>query len=313
MCEAPRVSVVIPVFNSASTVTVLVERINRVLDSIACSHEIILINDGSRDDTWRRLVTLASRSPGYQVIDMMRNYGQHNAILAGIRHARGELIVTMDDDLQHPPEEIPTLLASLTDAVDVVYGTPLAEQHGLWRDLASRFTKLALSSAMGAVTARQVSAFRIFRTKLRGAFAEYNGPFVSIDVLLTWATTCFCSVPVSHHPRSTGASQYTFGKLVTHALNMMTGFSTWPLRAASLVGFAFTLLGMAVLCFVVVAYIVNGGSVPGFSFLASMLAIFSGAQMFALGIMGEYLSRIHFRTMDRPAYAVREHIFGPTA
>jgi glycosyltransferase involved in cell wall biosynthesis len=313
MDGAPRVSVVVPVFNSAATLGTLVERIGRVLDSAGCTHEVILVNDGSRDDTWDRLLALAAERPGMQILDMMRNYGQHNALLAGIRHARGEIIVTMDDDLQHPPEEIPTLLRVLADGYDVVYGSPVAEQHGLWRDLASRLTKLALTSAMGATTARQVSAFRVFRTPLRRAFATYNGPFVSVDVLLTWATTRFRSVAVNHQPRAVGVSHYTLGKLVTHALNMLTGFSTWPLRAASLVGFGFTLLGLVVLCFVVVTYVLRGGSVPGFPFLASIIAIFSGAQMFALGIMGEYLSRIHFRTMERPAYTIREHIVGPGA
>jgi len=308
-----RLSIVVPVYNSAGTVRMLVERIGRVLCDGDWTHEIVLINDGSRDDTWKCLVDLASERPDLQVLDMMRNYGQHNALLAGIRHARGDIIVTMDDDLQHPPEEIPKLLAALAGGYDVVYGVPAAEQHGLWRDLASQLTKLALSSVMDARTARHVSAFRAFRTEMRKAFAAYNGPFVSIDVLLTWATSRFGSVIVTHQARLIGDSQYTVRKLATHALNMMTGFSTWPLRIASLVGFTFTLLGLSVLCFVIVNYFVRGSSVPGFPFLASIVAIFSGAQMFALGIMGEYLSRIHFRTMDRPAYTVREHISGSRA
>jgi undecaprenyl-phosphate 4-deoxy-4-formamido-L-arabinose transferase len=173
--------------------------------------------------------------------------------------------------------------------------------------MGSQITKLALQTAMSAETARHVSAFRILRTHLRDGFATYGGPFVSIDVLLTWSTTRFSHVVVRHEPRQVGRSNYTFRKLVTHALNMMTGFSTLPLQIASLVGFVFTLFGLAVLAVVLVTYIVNGGStVPGFAFLASIIAIFSGAQLFALGIMGEYLARIHFRTMDRPTYFVRE-------
>ena len=140
------------------------------------------------------------------MLDMMRNYGQHNALLAGIRHARGEVIVTMDDDLQHPPEEIPKLLAPIAKGYDVVYGSPLEEQHGVCRDLASRLTKLALSSVLGATTARHVSAFRAFRTELREAFATFDGPFVSIDVLLSWATTRFSFVDVAHRARSIGDS-----------------------------------------------------------------------------------------------------------
>ena len=160
---------------------------------------------------------------------------------------------------------------------------------------------------MSAETARHVSSFRAFKTRIRDAFAAYGGPYVSIDVLLTWGSTQFDHVKVRHEPRKAGASTYTFRMLVTHALNMMTGFSTLPLQIASLIGFLFTLFGFAVLFVVLAAYVANGGSsVPGFAFLASIIAIFSGAQLFALGIIGEYLARMHFRSMDRPAYLIRE-------
>jgi len=128
---------------------------------------------------------------------------------------------------------------------------------------------------------------------------------VSIDVLLTWATTRFAAVTVEHHPRRVGQSAYTLRKLITHALNMMTGFSTLPLQLASLIGFGFTVFGLLVLAYVIGRFAINGGSVPGFPFLASIVAIFSGAQLFALGIIGEYLARAHFRLMDKPAYTVR--------
>ena len=234
----------------------------------------------------------------------MRNYGQHNALLCGIRAAKYEVIVTMDDDLQHSPEEIPRLLARLDEGFDVVYGTPENEQNGLMRAIASRITRLALRSAIGAEVAKNVSAFRIFRTQLRDAFAGYQTPFVSIDVLLTWATTRFGATTVPFQQRHSGASNYTFRKLVRHALDMMTGFSTAPLQLASLIGFACTLFGIGVFFYVFVRYCLEG-SVPGFPFLASIIAIFSGAQLFALGVIGEYLARMHFRTMNRPVYFVR--------
>jgi undecaprenyl-phosphate 4-deoxy-4-formamido-L-arabinose transferase len=158
---------------------------------------------------------------------------------------------------------------------------------------------------MGIDIARKVSAFRAFRTQVRDAFNRYQGPFVSIDVLLTWGTTSFAAVPVRHDPRWIGVSHYTFGKLITHAINMMTGFSVLPLRISSLIGFCFTLLGILVLAYVVGRYLIEGGSVPGFPFIASIIAVFSGAQLFALGIFGEYLARIHFRTMERPPYVIR--------
>jgi glycosyltransferase involved in cell wall biosynthesis len=216
------------------------------------------------------------------------------------------VLITMDDDLQHPPEEIPKLLTVLAQGYDVVYGRPAQEQHGLLRDMASLTTKLALQNVMGAEIAAQVSAFRVFRREVTGAFEHYEGAYVSIDVLLTWGTNRFTATPVRHEARKQGASGYTFRKLFRHAMNMMTGFTTVPLQIASLVGFTFTVFGFGVLCYVLVKYLLYGSPVPGFPFLASIVALFSGAQLFALGIMGEYLARMHFRSMQKPPYVVRE-------
>ena len=304
-------SVVVPVFNSGESLPRLVDRLAPVLRATGERHELVLVNDGSRDNSWSVIKQLAARHPWIQGIGLMRNYGQHNALLAGIRAASFSIIVTMDDDLQHPPEELPKVLARLTPEIDVVYAPPEHEQHGLLRDLASLITKLALQGAMGAKTARDISAWRVFRTHLRDASASYHSPIVSIDVLLTWGTTKFTSVRVRHDPRAVGKSNYTVGGLVRHALNMMTGFSTLPLQLASIIGFAFTLFGFGVLLFVIARYMVSGETVAGFPFLASIIAIFAGAQLFALGIIGEYLARIHFRTMDRPTYVVRSSIGKP--
>lgn len=306
--RATSVSVVVPVYNSEATLASLTERLDAELRGRVGALELILVNDGSRDRSWPVVLELANRYPWVRGIDLKRNYGQHNALLCGIRAAKHDVIVTMDDDLQHPPEEIPKLLAILGEGADVVYGTPREEQHDFLRNLASRVTKIALQSTMGAETARKVSAFRAFRTSIREAFEDYRSPFVSIDVLLTWGSTRFASLPVEHQPRAAGVSNYTFRKLVIHAINMMTGFSTLPLQMASIIGFTFTLVGIGVLIYVVGRYFIQGGSIPGFPFLASTIAIFSGAQLFALGIIGEYLARMHFRMMERPTYAVREHV-----
>jgi glycosyltransferase involved in cell wall biosynthesis len=301
-----RISVVIPVYRSETILPELARRLESVLGAIAENFELILVNDCSPDRSWDVISKLAEQYSWIQPINLMRNYGQHNALLCGIRAARYEIIVTMDDDLQHPPEEIPKLLAVLAGGFDVVYGTPEREQHGLGRDFASWVTKLALQNVMGAEVARQVSAFRVFRAEVARAFAHYQGAFVAIDVLLTWGTNRFAYTTVRHEPRKVGSSGYTLRKLVTHAINLMTGFSTLPLQFASLVGFLFTLFGIAVLVYVLSRFLLLGGSVPGFPFLASIIALFSGAQLFALGIIGEYLARMHFRMMDRPSYVVRE-------
>lgn len=299
-------SVVIPVYNGAQSLPTLISRLEPVLSRLTGAYEAILVNDGSRDNSWDVICRLAHTYTWVRGINLMRNYGQHNALLCGIRAARHDLIVTLDDDLQHPPEEIPTLLDKLAEGYDVVYGTPQHEHHGLWRVLASQITKLALQTAMGVEAARNVSAFRVFRTPLRDAFASYSDPFVSIDVLLTWGTTRFAAVPVRHDQRQVGESNYTFRKLVTHAINMATGFSTVPLQLASWLGFAFTLFGVLVLVYVIGRYLLLDYSVPGFPFLASVIAIFSGAQLFVIGILGEYLARVHVRTTRRPHAVIRE-------
>lgn len=302
------ISVVVPVYNSASMLPLLVQRVEAVLGSLTPEFELILVNDGSRDDSWATIVSLAKQYAFVVGINLMRNYGQHNALLCGIRAAHHPITITMDDDLQNPPEEIPRLLAEIVAGADVVYGAPQQEQHGLLRDTASRITKLVLQRTMGAETARNISAFRAFRTPLRESFAGFNGPLPSIDVLLTWGTSRFAAIRVEHARRQVGVSNYNVWKLLTHAFNMVTGFSTWPLRAASAVGFGFTLFGLCALAFVIGRFILFGSSVPGFPFLASIITIFSGAQLFALGIIGEYLARMHLRLMDRPAYVVQSSI-----
>ncbi len=297
-------SLVVPVYRSQDSLRELYRRVVAVMESINLSFELLLVEDCGGDNSWEVISDLAAADPRVRGIQLARNYGQHNALLCGIRAARGEIVVTLDDDLQNPPEEIPALLARLDQGYDVVYGKPRKEQHGLLRDAASRITKLALQGAMGAETASQVSAFRAFRTRLRESFGAYRSPTVNIDVLLTWGTTRFSATMVRHDERSVGTSGYTLRKLITHALNMMTGFSTLPLQMASVMGFIFALFGFGLLLYLLGRYLVFGSVVPGFTFLASVIVIFSGVQLFALGIFGEYLARMHFRSMERPPYTV---------
>jgi undecaprenyl-phosphate 4-deoxy-4-formamido-L-arabinose transferase len=298
-------SVVVPVYNSEQSLEALVEQLHEHLPGLASTFEILLVNDGSADGSWAVIERLAARFPAVRGLNLMRNYGQHNALLAGIRAVKNEIIVTLDDDLQHPPAEVAKLLQKLDEGFDVVYGVPAQQRHGLLRDVASYMTKVALQGAMGADNARNISAFRAFRAELRDAFAAFAGPFVSIDVLLTWATRSFSRVVVRHEPRTLGVSNYTVRKLITHALNMITGFSVLPLQLSSVMGFAFTLFGFGLFIYALVNYFILGGRVPGFTFIISVVALFSGAQLFAIGVIGEYLARVHFRLMDKPPYAVR--------
>ena len=300
-------SIVIPVYNSKDLLPLAVNEINHVLSDSEHPYEIILVNDGSQDNSWEGIEKLVSAMPGViRGINLMKNYGQHNALLCGIRAAKNEICVTMDDDGQHAATDIPKLLAKLEEGYDVVYGAPMEQKHGLLRDIGSVLTKTALQNIMNAESARNVSAFRAFYTRLREAFVDVCGATISIDVLLTWGTTKFGVLKVAHRPRSQGESQYSFRRLFQHAMNMMTGYSTLPLRISSGIGFVLTLFGIGVFLYIFIRYLLFGGVVPGFTFLASMISIFSGAQLFALGIIGEYLGRMHYRLMDKPSYTISE-------
>jgi len=305
------VSVIIPVYRSEQILPELYRQLSATMAAITPVFEIIFVEDGGGDGSWSIVYDLSRADRRVRGIRMSRNFGQHNALLCGIREARYDIILTMDDDLQHPVSEIAPMLAALKPEYDVVYGLPRTERHGLLRNVASRLTKIALASAMGAETARSVSAFRVFRTRLREGFEAYRSPFVSIDVLLTWSTTRFTAIKVHHELRTKGVSGYTVGKLIRHAVNLMTGFSTLPLQIASVVGFAFVVFGGSILVLVVINYLIRGSAVPGFASLACMVAIFSGAQLFALGIFGEYLARMYFRSMDRPTYVIGETAMFP--
>ncbi len=306
--KKPNISVIIPVYNSETILPHLMERLDAQLKTMSSKYEVILVDDNSRDNSWQVIEELAGKYQTIQAYQLTRNYGQHNALLCAIRRARYEFIVTMDDDLQHPPEEIPKLLSELEKGYDVIYGRPIRDRHNLWRNLASRMTKLVLQKAMGAETASHISAFRIFRTKCREAFINYHGSFLSIDVLLTWGTTRFSTAAVKHQPRLAGRSNYTFRKLLNHAFNMMTGFSAVPLKLASWIGFLCTVFGLLILAYVIVKFFITRGRVPGFTFLASIISIFSGAMLFSLGIFGEYLARIHFGLLDQPTYLIRQSV-----
>jgi len=298
-----KVSVVVPVYNGTDTIQLLADEINKVLPGVADEFELVLVNDGSPDQSWAVISELAQTYPWVRGIDLMRNYGQHNATLCGIREARYEVIVIMDDDMQNPPREIPKLLEKLAEGYDVVYGVARKRQQAWWKNLASVIVKRAIAYVMGLRTVRDIRAFKAFRADLRRSFESFHGPDVLVDVLLSWGTTRFASVQVEEAPRPVGKSNYNLYKLIKVSLLVLTSYTTIPLRFASIVGFLFTLLGIGVLIYVLTVYFV-AGSVPGFPFLASTIIIFSGVQLFALGIIGEYLARVFERTTGKSTYVI---------
>jgi len=302
------VSIVVPCYRSARTLPALVARLNEVLPTTGPSFEIVLVVDGSTDDTWPVAADLARRHESVRAIRLARNYGQHAAIVAGARAARYDVIVTMDDDLQHPPEEVPKLLAALNDDLDLVYGIPEEEEHGVMRSLASRTVKVGMVAALGVHNARMLSAFRAFRSYLRAGFDQVSGPHVSIDVVLGWGTTRVGAVKVRMDQRAEGRSGYTFRGLLRHTTNMVLGYSTAPLRLVTYFGFLVGLAGFALFLRLLWLYYHGETTVAGFTTIASLIAIFSSAQMIAIGVLGEYMGRVHSTGMGRPTYIIRESV-----
>lgn len=300
-------SVVVPVYRGEETIELLIERLAKTLPRVSKKYEAIFVHDGSPDQSWPVIERLAKKYKWVRGIRLMRNYGQHNATLCGVRAAQYEITITMDQDLQHPPEAIPALLSKLDEGYDVVYGSPRKLPQGFWRNMMTANIKRLLAGVMGVPSVKNISAFRVFRTRLREAFVNFQNPALTIDVLLSWGTTRFASLPVDISPA--GHSNYNFSALVKAAMLILTGYSTAPLRIASWLGFAMTLFGVGIFVYVVVIYFI-AGSLPGFPFLASIIAIFSGAQLFTLGIFGEYLARIFDRSMDRPSYIIQETVGG---
>ena len=301
----PGISVVVPVYNAEPTLKELVAELAQVLPTCRDQYEVILVNDGSQDASWDVVSLLSEQYPWVRGINLMRNYGQHNATLCGIRAANYSMTVTMDDDLQHPPSEIPKLLARKEEGFDVVYGRPMTRSHSWWRNLAAIYVKWAMAKLLTIPQIGEVSAFRIFDTRIRNAFAKFQGPRLSLDLLILWGTARFSSVLVEHPPRQAGRSNYSLFSLVDRTLVSLTTFSTRPLRFATLMGFVVTGFGFCALIYVFARYFIHG-SLPGFPFLASIICIFGGAQLFTTGIIGEYLGRTYQRSLDAPTYVVED-------
>lgn len=299
----PGVSIVVPTYKSPTTLTQLVERTELLGLS---DFEIIIVDDGNNDATWEQIGLLSQAKKSVVGLRLGRNFGQHSALLAGVRKAKYSQIVTIDDDLQNPPEEIPNLLAKLVNGVDVVYGVSTQVRQNVWRRFTSRTAKAIFAKVLGFESAISISSFRAFRTQLREGFAGELGPHVSLDALLTWSTSRFSTLEVEHHARRVGKSNYSFTKLVRFMLDTATSYSTRPLRLATTIGFITTLFGLLMLVWVVGNAIFVGDSVPGFPFLAASIAVFSGVQLVVLGILGEYLGKIHFRAMNKPTFSVSE-------
>jgi len=299
-------SVVVPVYRSAASVSALLQRLTAALDRLGSSYEIVLVEDCSPDDTWAAIE--AARLPyGDRVvaIQLMRNYGQHNALMCGLKQARGRVVVTMDDDLQNPPEEIPKLLTCLEQGgFDLVYGTTAERRHAGWRNLGAAvvwsFYRRVFNSAVTPTT------FRAMRRQLAQGVQFYDLNFTYLDGLLAWCTTRIGAVEVEHHQRAVGRSSYSLRKLLALALNLYTNFSLLPLQLVSALGFLTAVSGFGLGLYYVAQHFATNIAVPGFASTIVAVLVLGGVQLLALGVIGEYLGRLHLNVNRKPQYVVRQ-------
>jgi undecaprenyl-phosphate 4-deoxy-4-formamido-L-arabinose transferase len=300
-----RVSVVIPVYRSAETLQRVVERLSRVLDDIDGIYEIVFVDDGSSDSSWELLQALQRQRPEViTAVQLMRNFGQHNALMCGFRHARGQYIITMDDDLQNPPEEIPNLLSVIRNgAHDLVYGVPEKKQHAVGRNVGSRMVNTFFRTVFR--TNATVTSFRVIRRELLDAILAYNLNFTYIDGLLAWNTQRVGEVTVEHCPRKSGRSGYSITKLLTLALNLFTNFSLIPLQIASAIGLIASIGGLVVAAYYLIQAMLSNIAVPGYASIIVAVMVLGGLQLLALGVIGEYVGRLHLNVNRKPQYTVR--------
>ncbi|GBE17356.1 undecaprenyl-phosphate 4-deoxy-4-formamido-L-arabinose transferase [bacterium BMS3Abin15] len=301
-----RYSVVIPVYNSETTLEKLFERLLTALKTVPEDFEVIFVDDGSSDGSWQKLKDLRTKDNKIKIIQLMRNFGQHNALICGFYFAKGKYIITMDDDLQNPPEEIPKLISKIGEGYDIVYGKYISKKHSGFRNLGSLLIQCVYKKVFNVQN--MLSSFRIIRGQLIHSILKYEKSYVFIDGLLAWNTRNIGYVQVEHHERTVSKSGYRFKKLLTLSLNMITNFSILPLQISSIMGLLFALLGFMTAGYFLLKKIIYGIPVEGYTSLIIAITIFAGIQLLTIGLIGEYIGRIHLNINNKPQYEIREQI-----
>jgi glycosyltransferase involved in cell wall biosynthesis len=305
-------SIVIPVYNGAKSIAGLVHALEAL--EIEGGHEIVLVNDGSPDDSLavcRRL--LGEAKVPITLVNLARNFGEHNAIMTGLRHARGAYVITMDDDLQNPPSEVKRLLEhARATAKDVVYTRYSVKQHAYWRNLGSRFANWVADVLMEKPKGLYLSSFRCMSAFLVEQVTRYEGPFPYVDGLIMQATQAIDTIEVEHLPRATGRSNYTLKRLVRLWLNIFVNFSVMPLHLSTIAGFALSLIGLIGVVSVVLEALFFEPP-QGWASLMAATLLLSGVQLLILGILGEYMGRLFLTANRKPQTVVREVVRSETA
>jgi glycosyltransferase involved in cell wall biosynthesis len=305
-------SIVIPVYNGAESVPVLVQKLSElVIDdkSFPRGMEIILVIDGSPDNSLAVCRELCNhiRTP-ITVVNLSRNFGEHNAVMAGFAAARGAYIINMDDDLQNPPEEVIKLWRYTRDNnFDVVYTCYAEKQHAGWRNMGSRFTNWCADLLLDKPKGIYLSSFRCMNAFTVKTLLNHTGPFPYIDGLIMQVTHNIGSLAVVHLPRSGGKSNYTLSRLLRLFMSMFLNFSIIPLRIASMAGAVVGLTGFLALVWILIEAL-GGGTPRGWAFMMASLLFLTGTQLIMFGLMGEYIGRMFLTTNKRPQFVVRDTV-----
>jgi undecaprenyl-phosphate 4-deoxy-4-formamido-L-arabinose transferase len=302
----PALTFVIPLYNSSATIASLVHDIEAL--AVDGGHEIVLVNDGSADTTTEvcRDLVRHSKIP-ITLVEHARNFGEHNAVLTGWRHARGAYIVNLDDDGQNPPGEAVRLWQhAVREGLDVVFGHYEVKRHSLWRNAGSWFTNRMTDWALDKPPGFYLSSFRCVSAFVTGQVVGYAGPYPYIDGLLLQVTQRIGSITVRHDERRAGQSGYTLRRLIRLWLSAWLNFSLLPLRAATALGVITACAGLLAFVFVVWLWLLERGPAYGWGWVMATVLVFSGTQLVMLGLIGEYLGRMFLAVNQRPQSVVRE-------
>lgn len=302
----PTLSIVIPLYNSAETLPSLVEALCGL--RVDGGLELVLVNDGSRDATEATALALIQKcAVPVKFVSLSRNYGEHNAVLAGLRASTGEFVVTMDDDLQNPPSEVPKLLLTAqTEKRDIVYSSFDKKKHAAWRNLGSSLTNRFADWSIDKPRGLYLSSFRCMTRFLADEVSKSANPYPYIDALVFQVTQNVGVVSVRHDARGRGESGYTLRALLRLWMSMLINASVMPLRVATLLGIAMSALGFVSCIAVLINHFVHQEPLGWGSLMAALL-VFSGAQLLLLGVVGEYIGRIYLRVSEKPQSVVRFH------
>jgi glycosyltransferase involved in cell wall biosynthesis len=303
--DRPACSIVIPVFNSVGVVGETVDRTVKVCENAAIDYELILVNDASTDGSWDVIAGRAADNPRIVAVDLLHNYGQHTAVFAGLKLSQGEFAVTMDDDLQNPPEEIVPILAKAAEGYDLVIGEFEQKRHSLFRRLGSSLVGWMNRKIFDKPKDLVLTNFRCIRRDVVERLVAYQTNYPYIPGLALMFSTNRVNIPVEHHPRAVGTSNYSLPRILAVVWRILFNYSSYPLRLVSMFGLVITTGAFGLAAFIFIRSLVVESQVPGWPSVALMLAFFNGVTILILSMLGEYLVRLLNQSSRTEAYHVR--------